>query len=32
MGMTDTEIVDIHGTLGRACHTIVLIPLSPKGA
>jgi len=31
MGMTDTEIVDIHGAVGRACHTIVLIPLSPKG-
>ena len=32
MGMTDTEILDIHGAVGRACHTIVLVPLSPKGA
>jgi hypothetical protein len=27
MGMADTEILDIYGPLGRACHTLVLMPL-----
>jgi len=27
MGMTDTEILDICGPLGRACHTLVLLPV-----
>lgn len=26
MGMTDTEILDVYGPLGRACHTLVLVP------
>ena len=30
MGMTDTEILDIYGPLGRACHTLVLLPLEKK--
>ena len=27
MGMTDTEILDVFGPIGRACHTLVLVPL-----
>lgn len=27
MGMTDTELLDVHGRLGRACHMLVLLPL-----
>ena len=30
MGMTDTEILDVLGPIGRACHTLVLVPV--KGA
>jgi hypothetical protein len=26
MGMTDTELRDMRGQLGRACHTLVLVP------
>lgn len=28
MGMTDTEIFDTYGQIGRACHTLVLLPIS----
>ena len=27
MGMTDTEILDVLGPIGRACHTLVLVPV-----
>jgi hypothetical protein len=32
MGMTDTEILDVYGPLGRACHTLVLLPITKPDA
>lgn len=32
MGMTDTEILDTCGPVGRACHTLVLLPVAKSGA
>ena len=32
MGMTDTEILDTRGPVGRACHTLVLLPAAKSDA
>ncbi len=32
MGMTDTEILDTFGSVGRACHTLVLVPAAKSDA
>ena len=32
MGMTDTEILDTCGPIGRACHTLVLLPVAKSDA
>lgn len=32
MGMTDTEILDTCGPVGRACHTLVLLPATKSDA
>jgi len=32
MGMTDTEILDVYGPIGRACHTLVLLPIHAKAS
>jgi len=30
MGMADTEILDIYGSVGRACHTLILVPMESR--
>lgn len=30
MGMADTEILDIYGSVGRACHTLIFVPMESR--